>query len=448
MAIYHLAAKVISRGQGRSAIAAAAYRAAERITCLRTGLTFDYCHKKEVAYRNIFAPKNSPEWVKDRSRLWNEVELAEKRRDAQLCREIELALPHELSMKAQIGILEEYVIKQFVKQGMVADVALHAKEGNVHAHILLTLRHITPQGFGQKCRTWNTTDQIEQWRFAWASHANRKLSAVGSKARIDHRSLEDQGIQKLPTIHEGVHRYMAERGLQSFRQELNRLIKEKNMTTQQTKTSSITSTQSENHTPSPLSLKIAATRLRHNIKPKSTEKADKKSELWFQQSGDEGPTDFFTAKAQHLYWEKLVAFFGHDQVQRSHDQYGYHLRIKVDDERVVFDYGTKIRCSTGSDEEIRVAIQLIKVKGWKKLRVSGDKEFRRRAFFEAIRQGLKPDEIYGYIATSDELAVAQKIAIDLELVEKEEVEEVDAVENFIQQTTPESPSPRRQLKPK
>ena len=445
MAIYHLAAKVISRGQGRSAIAAAAYRAGERITCLRTGLTFDYRLKKEVAYRHIFAPKNSPEWVKDRSRLWNEVELAEKRRDSQLCREIELALPHELSMKAQIAILEEYVLKQFVKQGMVADVALHAKEGNAHAHILLTLRHITPQGFGQKCRTWNTTDQIEQWRFAWASHANRKLSAVGSKARIDNRSLEDQGIQRLPTVHEGVHRHMAGRGLPSFRQELNRLIKEKNMTTQQTKTSSITSAQIGTHKPSSLPLKIDAIRQRHNIKPKSTEKADKDSGFWFQQSGDEEPTDFFTAKAQHDYWEKLVAFFGHDQVQRSHDQHGFHLRIKVDEKRVVYDYGSKVRCASGSDEEIRVAIQLAKVKGWKKLRVSGDKEFRRRAFFEAIRQGFKPDEIYGYIATSDELANARKIAIDLGLVEKEEVE---AVENNIEHTNAESPSPRRQLKHK
>ena len=439
MAIYHLSAKVISRGQGRSAIAAAAYRAGELITCERTGLTFDYRRKKEVAYRNILAPKNAPAWIRVRSRLWNEVEKAEKRRDAQLCREIELALPHELPRKAQIAILEEYVFKQFVKEGMVADIALHAKEGNVHAHILLTLRHLTPDGFGQKCRTWNTTDMIEDWRHAWASHANRKLSAVGSTARIDHRSLEDQGIPRLPTVHEGVNRHMVGRGFPSFRQELNRLIKEDNMKTEQTTTSSNTSTPAEAVKAVPLPAKIAATRQRHHIKPKRPEQEQKNTGYWFTQSAEEEPTDFHAAKAQHEYLERLIAIFGKDLVERSRDQDGIHFRIKVDEQRVVHDYGSKVRCSSGSDEEISVAIQLAKAKGWKKLKVNGDKEFRRRAFFEAIRQGFKPDEVYGYIATPEELSEVRMMVQNLE--QREEV--VETVEQDIYYSGTGGPSARR-----
>jgi ATP-dependent exoDNAse (exonuclease V) alpha subunit len=154
MAIYHLSAKIITRSSGRSSTAAAAYRAGEKIFDQRTGLTFDYTRKKEVSYRRIFFPENSPSWVKDREKLWNNVELSEIRKDGQTAREVEVALPVELTPSQRIILLERFIHSQFTKHGMVADLAIHDKIGNPHAHILLTTRTISAEGFGQKNRAW------------------------------------------------------------------------------------------------------------------------------------------------------------------------------------------------------------------------------------------------------------------------------------------------------
>ena len=177
MAIYHLAAQIITRSHGRCATAAAAYRAGQKLTDERTGLTFNYSRKKEVAYRRIIAPKHAPEWVYDRQALWSAVEMTEKRRDAQLCREIHVSLPHELTLVQQTRLIETFVITQFVRNGMIADVAIHSKAGNCHAHVMLTMRDISAIGFGPKRRDWNAVEELEIWRSKWASHTNRKLTA-------------------------------------------------------------------------------------------------------------------------------------------------------------------------------------------------------------------------------------------------------------------------------
>ena len=155
MAIFHFAAQVISRSDAGNAVAAAAYRAGMRLTCERTGQTFNYTRKREVTHRAILAPEGAPGWATERHQLWNQVENAETRINAQLAREVEVSLPIELSHHQQVELLHAYVQAQFVSQGMVADIALHAKVGNPHAHILLTLRDIGPQGFGAKRRDWN-----------------------------------------------------------------------------------------------------------------------------------------------------------------------------------------------------------------------------------------------------------------------------------------------------
>ena len=201
MAIYHLSAKPISRATGRSATGAAAYRSGERITDERTGLTFDYGKKSGVDHTEIICPANAPAWLTDLSRgqLWNLVEATEKRKDAQVCREVEVALPVELSFEQQRELVRGFVKEQFAQRGMVADLAMHHTTGHApHCHILLTMRDIDRQGFGQKNRTWNDKQLLETWREQWAEHTNRALERAGHTVRVDHRSLEAQGIDRIP----------------------------------------------------------------------------------------------------------------------------------------------------------------------------------------------------------------------------------------------------------
>ena len=136
MAIYHLRASVVSRSQGRSATAAAAYRVAERIMDRRTGLVFDYAAKGGVEHAEILAPSRAPDWVRDRSELWNRVEEAERRKDSQVAREVRVALPSELSHAERVELVRGFAREQFVDRGMVADVALHApgKAGDERNH--------------------------------------------------------------------------------------------------------------------------------------------------------------------------------------------------------------------------------------------------------------------------------------------------------------------------
>ncbi|TXH89397.1 MAG: hypothetical protein E6Q78_07110 [Rhodoferax sp.] len=230
MAIFHLNAKVISRAQGRSATGACAYRAGQCIKDERTGLVFNYTRKREVAYRQIFAPSNAPSWVQDRAQLWNQAEHKETRKDAQVAREIEVALPLELNLDQQAQLLESFVQAQFVKLGMVADVCIHNKPGNPHAHILLTTREINQSGFGAKNRDWNSKEQLEKWRSAWATHANHRLMFSGFKTRIDSRSLQAQGIDRVPTVHVGpTVTAMQAKGMPAAAKQLNQTIKEINM---------------------------------------------------------------------------------------------------------------------------------------------------------------------------------------------------------------------------
>lgn len=204
MAIYHLSAKIISRSSGRSATASSAYRAGIAITDNRTGLTHDYTKKKGIDHSEIIAPKSAPNWVQDRAQLWNEVEQAEKRKDAQLCREIEVSLPKELTPEDMKNLVRSFATSEFVERGMIADINLHHIESdNPHAHILLTTREITPEGFGQKNRTWNDKEHLNTWRSNWEKHTNHALERAGSKERIDHRTLEAQGIGRIPQIHLG-----------------------------------------------------------------------------------------------------------------------------------------------------------------------------------------------------------------------------------------------------
>jgi Ti-type conjugative transfer relaxase TraA len=196
MAIYHLSVKVISRGGGRSATAAAAYRAGELVHDRTSGQDLDYTRKGGVEHTEILAPDHAPSWVFDRAELWNRVEEAEIRKDAQLAREVEIALPIELNEESQVELVRDFAKEAFVSKGMVTDIAIHRDNpDNPHAHILLTTRTLDGDGFGKKERSWNATEELRHWRSLWAETANQALRERGLDIRIDHRTLEAQGLE-------------------------------------------------------------------------------------------------------------------------------------------------------------------------------------------------------------------------------------------------------------
>jgi hypothetical protein len=202
MASYHFTAKIIGRSAGRSAVAAAAYRSGQKLERIETGETHDYTRKSGIVSTEILAPDGAPEWVRDRSQLWNRVEAKESRSNSQLAREFELALPHELSPAEAQALVREWAQENLVDKGMVVDLAIHDPEPvpgrsrNRHVHLMTTTRGLDPStadGWAKnKDRSWNSDDQLLAWRESWAVAQNRALERAGSKARVDHRSLEAQ----------------------------------------------------------------------------------------------------------------------------------------------------------------------------------------------------------------------------------------------------------------
>jgi ATP-dependent exoDNAse (exonuclease V) alpha subunit len=204
LAIFHLNVKVISRAHNRSAVASAAYRHAGKFFDERLGKTFNFTNKKEVIYSEILLPSNADFFQNMTSeKLWNVVERFEKRIDARLAREIEFALPVELDQEQSIQLAREFIQKEFVALGMIADLAIHWKEDNPHAHVMLTTRKVTKSGFGEKDRTWNDKSLLLNWRKQWSEHANLYLRQNNIDARIDHRSYKEQEIDLTPTTHNG-----------------------------------------------------------------------------------------------------------------------------------------------------------------------------------------------------------------------------------------------------
>jgi len=246
--------EIVSRGKGKSAVAAAAYRAGEKITNDYDGITHDYTRKGGVVHTEILLPDNAPEEYSDRAILWNAVEKIEKAKNSQLAREIELALPAELTKEQNISLVRDYIKVNFVSWGMCADICIHDKnDGNPHAHVLLTMRPFEQSGeWGAKSRKeyvldengeriklksgefktykinavdWNEQTKAEEWRATWAQSVNAVLEKRGHTERVDHRSFERQGVEQIPTVHMGVAAtQMEQRGIITERGNMNREI--------------------------------------------------------------------------------------------------------------------------------------------------------------------------------------------------------------------------------
>ncbi len=203
MAIYHFSGTPISRGKGQSSVASAAYRSASKLYDERLDQTFDYTRKQGVVHQEVLLPDNAPAWMADREKLWNNVEATERRKDSQLAREFNISLPKELTREQNIELAREYINEHFVSHGMVADFAVHedkSKDGELqpHAHVMLSMREVTQEGFGKKAREWNDKNNIYVWREGWAESANKHLAMHGHDIRIDHRSFKEQGIDLEP----------------------------------------------------------------------------------------------------------------------------------------------------------------------------------------------------------------------------------------------------------
>lgn len=235
MAIYHFSAKVISRAAGSSAVAAAAYRSASRLRDDRLDRSHDFSNKAGVVHSEVILPDGAPDEWRDRERLWNDVEAVEIRKDAQLAREVEFAIPREMSQADGIELARDFVQKEFVDRGMVADLNVHWDSGpdglaKPHAHVMLGMCEVIvgedgEAGFGAKVREWNKTELLTHWREAWAEHVNERLAQFDIDARVDHRSLEAQGIDLEPQHKIGpAASRMAEQGLASERLEEHHVI--------------------------------------------------------------------------------------------------------------------------------------------------------------------------------------------------------------------------------
>lgn len=263
MALYHFTVDQIKRSEGQSAIASAAYRAGERLYSAYYGEYEDYTRKGGVICSEIILPPYAPPEYRDRETLWNVVEETEKHPKAQLAYSFEISLQNELSLEENIALARAFVQEQLVGKGMVADLAFHDPdkgEGgipNPHFHVMTTMRPIHPDGtWGQKQRReyvlddagnrvldkdgkpvfnavpttdWGRPETLEAWREAWCRMVNEKFNQKGLDARIDHRSYVRQGIDLIPTVHEGPNvRSMEAKGIRTHKGELNRWIKATN----------------------------------------------------------------------------------------------------------------------------------------------------------------------------------------------------------------------------
>ena len=216
MAIYRCEARIITRGKGHSVVAAAAYRTGTKIKDERAGITHNYSSRqKGIVDSVILRPENSPEWTANTATLWNRVEQSENRKDARLAREFILALPKELSAKENFQLTVEWAQSNLVSKGMVVEVSMHNPKGgmNPHAHVLCTMRTIEGDKFSaKKPREWNDVEVLMDWRESWGKAVNAALEKAGRPERVDHRSLADRGIDRIPEPKLGKAKPMKERG--------------------------------------------------------------------------------------------------------------------------------------------------------------------------------------------------------------------------------------------
>lgn len=338
MAIYHLSMQIVGRSQGRSAVAAAAYRSGERLEDERTGEVKFY--KREVEPENmILTPKNSPDWAQDRERLWNEVETIERRKDSQLARELNVALPVELSNDQQKELIRSFAQEQFVDKGMIADIAIHRDDlNNPHAHVMITMRTIDENGFGKKNRDWNagfanskensrgfikSSEKCFDIREQWSDHANHSLEKANIPERITHLSHEARGLEAMPTIHLGNKaNEMEKKGIQTDvgdinrdRQEYNQVVKDLAKYREQKQQLEKQRDQFKRFSPNEkVNVKKAAQLMRSRISLSSVEKRLESIDKWEQSLGT---SEQLLRSKETVFKDSLEKYDGIDNLDKQ-----------------------------------------------------------------------------------------------------------------------------------
>ena len=230
MAIFHMEIKNIGRSKGRSAIAAAAYRSGSVLFDELTGEVHNYSKKQGVDHTEIIAPNDAPFWVNDRSVLWNTVQEQGTRRNSRYAKEINIAIPRQISREAKLTLVRAFVTEEIVERfAVVCDVCVHDLDShNPHVHLMIPLRVAEDEGFGARVKAIDHRKTVTDLRTAWAKHANRYLSAVGQR-EITEKSYEERGIDRRSEIHYGAHAWaLRNKGITTEIELKNRAIRERN----------------------------------------------------------------------------------------------------------------------------------------------------------------------------------------------------------------------------
>lgn len=364
MAIFHLKMQVLCRSHGRSLIASAAYRAGVRLHDEWQGLIFDYRRRKHVGFTKIYLPVDAPAFMSDREKLWNFAQAREKRKDSQLAREMHVALPLELTKDQRTQLIERYIRREFVSRGLVVDCCIHDNPSNPHAHLIVSMRRVTPDGFSDKCREMNGRDYLQNLRERWSRSVNAFLMARGHSSRIDHRSNADKDAAANTKPHNN---------------------KENHMATTKPKTAPAAFT---------------FPHLQHRpAQYRANRKAPEENSILPIQ-GEVRP-EIFGGLLRYLE-ELLRQHFQGEEFSVVYDTKTKTYLTSVDGAPRITVASDKITCMTGNDEEVRMCIQAGRDLGWTRIRLTGSEDFKRRAYDEALRCGYAPNEVSGYTPANQE----------------------------------------------
>lgn len=213
MSLYHVHCGCVGRSQGKTSVGASAYRSCEKLTNENDGITHDYTHKKGLLHKEIIAPDDAPEWVNDRQTLWNEVEKKENRKNSVFAKDMDIALQKELTLEQNLECLKKLIKKNCTDKGLVVDLCIHAPHQNpdgsdnhnIHAHLLITTRKLSADGWHEKVfsKLKDEHEWLDTVREEWATIVNQKFEQLKINEHIDHRTLQEQGIDREPQQHMG-----------------------------------------------------------------------------------------------------------------------------------------------------------------------------------------------------------------------------------------------------
>lgn len=410
MAIYHLSVKTVSRSKGRSACAAAAYRAGDEITDQRTAEVHDYTRRRGVESAELILPADAPGWAGARAELWNAAEDAEMRKNSTVGREFEVALPSELTAEQRQQLAHIFARELVERHGCAADVAIHSPGGkgdqrNHHAHIMLTTRRLGPEGFTGKTRELDDRQkgraEVERWRARWAELSNQALEAAGRPERVDHRSLIDQGITgRAPETKVGPSATALERrGIRTERgEQRRRSLAERQIDELLLSRPSQEAPMQAESKPDAVN---ASVNLSHSEKEEEQKKKNRHDYFERQARARKAAMSAGAAPAhkRQREEEKPPQRLSLDEMKRLAKRLddaaeviqlrdGTHA-IQFKDGSIIEDQGNHLNYQ-GDDYRTGAQrmLELAREKGWDQIRFWGSNEWRQAAIAEAIRQGF------------------------------------------------------------